>query len=156
MAASSPEIKEFATFTDDLLRLREWLGVNDCPVVAMESTGVYWRPVHNVLEGQVTVILVNARHIKNVPGRKTDVADSQWLGLLKGSFLPPQEVRQWRELARLRKHYQESIADFKRQVHKLLESANIKLAASPYRHLRGHESTDLGAPGPPGWDTGPV
>jgi len=129
------EIKEFATFTDDLLRLREWLAVNDCPVVAMESTGVYWRPVHNVLEGQVTVILVNARHIKNVPGRKTDVADSQWLagllrlGLLKGSFLPPQEVRQWRELARLRKHYQESIGDFKRQVHKLLESSNIKLAA---------------------------
>jgi len=127
------EIAEFDTFTDDLIRLRDWLIERDCPVVAMESTGVYWRPVHNVLEAYVKVVLVNARHTKHVPGRKTDLADSQWLagllrhGLLRGSFIPPQQVRQWREMTRLRKAYQESLADFKRLIHKLFECANIKL-----------------------------
>jgi transposase len=128
-------IAEFATFTDELFKLREWLQEHDCPIVAMESTGVYWRPIHNVLEGHVQVILVNARHMRNVPGRKTDIADSQWLagllrhGLLRGSFIPPQQVRQWRELTRLRKSYQETLGDFKRMTHKLLESANIKLGS---------------------------
>jgi transposase len=129
------EMEEFGTFTDELLRLRDWLLDYGCPVVAMESTGVYWQPVHNILEGYVQVVLVNARHIKNVPGRKTDLADSQWLagllrhGLLRGSFIPPKEVRRWRDLTRLRKSYQESLADYKRLVHKLFESANIKLAS---------------------------
>jgi hypothetical protein len=78
------EIKEFGTFTDDLVEMKNWLLNNECPVLAMESTGVYWRPVHNVLEGFMEVILVNARHIKNVPGRKTDISDSKWLaGLLR-------------------------------------------------------------------------
>ncbi|MBM4289734.1 MAG: IS110 family transposase [Deltaproteobacteria bacterium] len=128
-------IAEFGTFTDDLAALRDWLKEHDCPVVALESTGIYWRPVHNVLEGEVQVVLVNARHIKNVPGRKTDIADSQWLagllrhGLLRGSFIPPQHVRQWRDLTRLRKSYQESLGDFKRMTHKLFESANIKLGS---------------------------
>jgi len=87
------KIREFGTFTDELMLLREWLMEHDCPVVAMESTGIYWRPVHNVLEGYSEVILVNARHVKKVPGRKTDVSDSHWLagllrhGLLKGSFI---------------------------------------------------------------------
>ncbi|MCK5682387.1 IS110 family transposase, partial [bacterium] len=98
-----------------------------------ESTGVYWRPVHNVIEGFMEVILVNARHIKNVPGRKTDISDCKWLagllrhGLLKGSFIPPKEIRQWRELTRLRRTYTESMADYKRRVHKLFETANIKI-----------------------------
>lgn len=128
-------IAEFGTFTDDLAALRGWLKEHDCPVVALESTGIYWRPVHNVLEGEVQVVLVNARHSKNVPGRKTDIADSQWLagllrhGLLRGSFIPPQHVRQWRDLTRLRKSYQESLGDFKRMTHKLFESANIKLGS---------------------------
>jgi len=97
-------IKEFGTFTDDLVKMKNWLLDNECPVLAMESTGVYWRPVHNILEGFMEVILVNARHIKNVPGRKTDISDSKWLagllrhGLLKGSYIPPKEIRQWREL----------------------------------------------------------
>ena len=100
--------------------MKEWLKKNGCPILAMESTGVYWRPVHNVLEGLMEVILVNARHIKNVPGRKTDIADSKWLagllkhGLLKGSFIPPKKVRQWRELTRLRRTYTESLADYKK------------------------------------------
>lgn len=127
------EIREFGTFTADLLEMKEWLIDKECPILAMESTGIYWRPVHNVLEGSMEVILVNARHIKNVPGRKTDIADSKWLagllrhGLLKGSFISPKEIRQWRELTRLRRTYTESLADYKRRVHKLFETANIKI-----------------------------
>jgi transposase len=127
------EIKEFGTFTDDLEKMKKWLIDNNCPVIAMESTGVYWRPVHNVLEGFMEVILVNARHIKNVPGRKTDISDCKWLagllkhGLLKGSFIPEKQIRQWRELTRLRRKYTESMADYKRRVHKLFETANIKI-----------------------------
>jgi transposase len=127
------QIRTFQTFTDDLIRMRDWLIQNDCPIVAIESTGVYWRPVHNILEGHLMVVLVNARHFKNVPGRKTDTKDSKWLagllryGLLKGSFIPPKQVRQWRDLARWRKQYVQSVADYKRRVHKLFETANIKI-----------------------------
>ncbi len=127
------EIKEFGTFTNELLEMRKWLTDNNCPIIAMESTGVYWRPVHNVLEGFMEVTLVNARHIKNVPGRKTDISDSKWLasllrhGLLKNSYIPPKEIRQWRELTRLRRTYTESLADYKRRIHKLFETANIKI-----------------------------
>ncbi len=73
------EIREYGTFTDQLIELREWLVTSNCPIVAMESTGVYWRPVHNIMEDYLEVLLVNARHVKNVPGRKTDIADSRWL-----------------------------------------------------------------------------
>jgi transposase len=106
---------------------------HECPVVAMESTGIYWRPVHNVLEDILRVVLVNARDIKNVPGRKTDIGDSKWLagllrhGLLKSSFIPPQEVRQWRDLTRLRKKYVQTEGDYRKRTHKLFESANIKI-----------------------------
>lgn len=127
------EVKVFGTFTDDLTRLREWLLEHDCPVVAMESTGVYWRPVHNVLEDAVRVVLVNARDMRNVSGRKTDIGDSKWIagllrhGLLKGSFIPPQTVRQWRDLTRLRKKYVQSAGDYRKRTHKLFESANVKI-----------------------------
>jgi len=127
------DIEEFGTFTNELLEMKKWLTDNGCLVIAMESTGVYWRPIHNVLEGSMEVILVNARHIKNVPGRKTDISDSKWLagllrhGLLRGSFIPPKEIRQWRELTRLRRTYTESLADYKRRIHKLFETANIKI-----------------------------
>jgi transposase len=127
------EIKVFGTFTGDLMRLRAWLLDHDCPVVAMESTGIYWRPVHNVLEDSVGVVLVNARDIKNVPGRKTDIGDSKWLagllrhGLLRGSFIPTKEVRQWRDLTRLRKQYVHTVGDYRKRTHKLFESANIKI-----------------------------
>lgn len=129
------EIREFGAFTDDLLEMKQWLLAHDCPVVALESTGVYWRPVHNVLEHHLSVILVNARHIKNVPGRKTDIADSKWLasllrhGLLRGSFIPEKNVRQWRELTRQRRKLVESLGDYKKRVHKLFETANIKLSS---------------------------
>ena len=81
-------ISEFGTFTEDLYRLKEWVSAHACDVVAMESTGVYWRPVHNVLEESCRAILVNARHVKHLPGRKTDVSDSRWLaGLLRHGLL---------------------------------------------------------------------
>lgn len=126
-------LESFGTFTDDLIRLREWLLGHECPVVALESTGVYWRPVHNILEGYLNVVLVNARHIKNLPGRKTDMSDCQWIatllkvGFLKASFIPPKIVRQWRDLTRYRRSLVEGLGDVKRQVHKLLESSNIKI-----------------------------
>jgi transposase len=126
-------IREFSTFTDDLMRFRNWLIANDCKIVAMESTGVYWHPVHNILEGHVSIVLVNARDIKNVPGRKTDIKDSEWLagllrhGLLRSSFIPPKEVRTWRDLTRLRRKYVNSQSDYKKRVQKLFESANIKI-----------------------------
>jgi transposase len=127
------EQKEFGTLTDDLLTLKEWLLEHECPVVAIESTGVYWQAVHNVLEHSHQVILVNARHIKNVPGRKTDLSDSKWLaallrfGLIKGSFIPPKEQRQWREMTRTRKSYVQTLGDFKRMVHALFHRTNIKI-----------------------------
>ena len=127
------DIKVFGTFTDELMRLRSWLLDHECPIVAMESTGIYWRPVHNVLEGAVQVILVNARDIKNVPGRKTDIGDSKWLagllrhGLLRGSFIPVKDVREWRELTRLRKKYVYTVGDYHKRTQKLFESANIKI-----------------------------
>ena len=127
------DVEEFGTFTDELMRLRLWLLDHECFVVAMESTGIYWRPVHNVIEESFQVILVNARDIKNVPGRKTDIEDSKWLagllrhGLLKSSFIPPMCVRQWRDLTRLRKKYVQTVGDYRKRTHKLFESANIKI-----------------------------
>ncbi len=131
--AEQHEIKEFSTFTQDLQKMKSWLIENNCPIIAMESTGVYWHPVYNTIEDMIEVVLVNARHIKNVPGRKTDICDSKWLagllrhGLLRGSFIPPENVRILRELNRLRIIYTESMADYKRRVHKLFITANIKI-----------------------------
>jgi transposase len=130
---TNTEIREFGTFTEDLIKLREWLLENECPILVMESTGVYWRPVHNVLEGYCKVMLANPYHAKNLPGRKTDICDSMWLagllrnGLIKASFIPDRQTRQWRDLTRLRKTYVETVSDYKRRVHKLFESANIKI-----------------------------
>jgi len=131
--AEQCEVMEFETFTDDLFRLKEWLIERECPVVAMESTGPYWTPIHNILEGFFQVILVNARHMRNVPGRKTDLSDSRWLagllrhGLLKAAFIPPKYQRQWRDLTRRRNKYQQTVGHFKRRVHQLFQKANIKI-----------------------------
>jgi transposase len=129
------ELREFRAFREDLIKMRDWLVEQACPIVAMESTGIYWRPVYNILEETVQVILVNARHVKNVPGRKTDMADSKWLagllrhGLLQGSFIPPAHVRDWRDLMRMRRGLIEHAGDYKRRIHKVLESANVKLGS---------------------------
>ena len=129
------EQRQFRTLTRDLKALKDWLLDNECPTVAIESTGVYWRPVFNVLEGTVRVILVNARHTKHLPGRKTDMSDSKWLagllrhGLVRGSFIPEERMRQWRDWCRTRRMFVDTVGDFKRRVHKLLEMANIKIAS---------------------------
>jgi len=129
------DIKTFSTMSFDLLILRDWLTANRITHVAMESTGVYWKPVYNLLEDQFNVLLVNAHHIKALPGRKTDVKDCEWIanllahGLIKGSFIPPEPIRDLRDLTRYRKSLiDERIREVNR-LHKLLESANIKLAS---------------------------
>lgn len=125
--------RTFSTMTDDLLAMLDWLVAEGCTHVAIESTGVYWRPVFNLLEGQVAVILVNARHIKAVPGRKTDVRDSEWLadllrhGLLKASFIPPAEIRELRELTRYRQTVVKDQAAIANRIQRLIEGGNIKL-----------------------------
>jgi len=129
------EVKTYTTMTNDLLRLREWLQQNGITHVAMESTGVYWKPVFNILEDHVEVILVNARHVKNVPGRKTDVQDSEWLcrllrsGLVSGSFIPPRDIRELRDLTRHKRKLIQAITAEKQRVEKVLEDANIKLSS---------------------------
>lgn len=129
------QVRTFPTMLVDLLALGDWLRGLGVTAVALESTGIYWRPVYNILEGEYTVLLVNAQHMHNVPGRKTDVKDSEWLadllrhGLLTGSFIPPAPIRELRELTRYR---QSLIGERTREVnrlHKVLESANIKLGA---------------------------
>jgi transposase len=127
------EIRTFATMTDELLQLGDWLSSVGCTHVAIESTGVDWKPVFNILEGLLTVILVNARHIKAVPGRKTDVRDCEWLadllrhGLLKASFIPPPEIRELRELLRYRQTLVTEHTAVANRITKLIESAHSKL-----------------------------
>jgi transposase len=127
------QTQTFSTMTDDLLRLSDWLTSEGCTHVAIESTGVYWKPVFNILEAVLSVILVNARDVKAVPGRKTDVRDCQWLadllrhGLLKASFIPPLEIRELRELTRYRQTLIKEHTAVANRIQKLIESANIKL-----------------------------
>ena len=128
--------RTFSTHTGDLRRLRDWLTGVAVTHVAMESTGVYWKPVFNVLEAAgITVVLANARHVKAVPGRKTDVRDSEWLldllqhGLIQGSFIPPADVRALRDLTRHRTNLQQDRTRAVNRIHKVLEDANIKLAS---------------------------
>jgi transposase len=129
------EVRTFGTMTDDLLRLADWLLAAGCTHVAMESTGVYWKPVWNLLEEEFELLLVNARHVKAVPGRKTDAKDCEWLadllrhGLLRASFVPHRPQRELRELTRYRTSLiQERSAEVNR-LQKTLEGANIKLGA---------------------------
>src|SRR5262245_44357702 len=131
----SKEVRTFGAMTDDLLRLADWLTSVGCTHVAMEATGVYWKPVYNLLEGCLEVLVVNARHIKAVPGRKTDVKDCEWIaellrhGLLQPSFIPDRPQRELRELTRYRTSLiQERAAEVNR-LQKVLEGGNIKLAA---------------------------
>jgi transposase len=129
-------VNTFGTMTADLLALHDWLGGFGVTHIAMESTGVYWRPVYNLLEEEGrTILLVNPQHMKAVPGRKTDVQDAEWIadllrhGLLRGSFIPPAPIRALRELTRYRKVLVAQRADEVNRVQKLLEGANVKLAS---------------------------
>jgi transposase len=129
------EIQTFTTMVQDLSRLRDWLKARQCQAVAMESTGVYWKPIWNVLEGELELLLVNAAHIKAVPGRKTDIKDAEWIadllqhGLLRASFVPPRPQRELRELTRYRSTVGAERAQLVNRLHKVLEDTNLKLTS---------------------------
>jgi transposase len=129
------EIRSFATMTKDILALADWLTSAGCTHIAMESTGVYWRPIWNLLEEQFELLLVNAQHIKAVPGRKTDIKDAEWIadllqhGLLRASFVPPAPQRHLRELTRYRSTLLAERARLVNRLHKVLEDTNLKLTA---------------------------
>lgn len=130
------ETKEFSSFTSSLTELRDWCKAKNVTHIAMESTGIYWKPVYNVLEDDsFEIVLVNARHVKNIPGHKTDKKDSAWLsklllsGLLKGSFIPPVDIRELRDLVRYKKKLTQFIAAEKNRMIKTLEDCNVKLSS---------------------------
>lgn len=129
------ETKSFEGYTSSLTELRDWCKSQAVTHIAMESTGIYWKPVFNILEEDFEIILVNARHVKNVPGHKTDKKDSAWLsklllsGLLKGSFIPSQDIRELRDLVRYKKKIIGQMASEKNRIIKILEDANIKLSS---------------------------
>ena len=127
--------QSFGTTTNELLRLSDWLSKHEVTHVAMESTGVYWKPVYNILHGQFDVWVVNARHLAQVPGRKTDDSDAEWIaklmshGLLERSFIPPTEQRDLRDLTRYRTKLLQEKSNAVNRLHKVLEDANIKLTS---------------------------
>jgi transposase len=127
------QARTFGTMTADLLDMMDWLESVNCTHVAIESTGVYWKPVFNILEGTIEVMLVNARHVKAVKGRKTDVRDCEWLadllrhGLLKPSFIPPAPIRALRELTRYRESLVREQTALSNRIQKLAESGNVKI-----------------------------
>ena len=133
LKAGKKEVRTFSTMTADLLHLLDWLTQAGCTHVAIESTGVYWRPVFNILEGGMEVILTNARDAKGYKARKTDVIDAEWLadllrhGLLKPSFIPPLPIREVRDLTRYRESLVREQTALANRIQKLIESANIKL-----------------------------
>jgi transposase len=136
LSPKGKEIHSFGTMTDDIFQLIDWIKSQNCECVAMESTGVYWKPIYNLLELEgIKTMVVNAQHIKNVPGRKTDVKDAEWIakllkhGLLKASFVPSKEQRELRELVRYRRKMIQERSSEMARVQSVLEGANIKLAS---------------------------
>lgn len=129
----SKNIETFGTTTKELLRLQDWLQDRKCTHVAMESTGVYWKPVWNILEGTCKLTLANPTRIKNVPGKKTDYNDAEWIarlhrcGLIEQSFVPDEDIRDLRDLTRYRRKLLQNVTQEKNRVHKILQDANLKL-----------------------------
>ncbi len=142
------ELRTYSTMTPDLLRMRDWFQTMGVTHVAMESTGVFWKPIYNMLEGYFELLLVNAQHIKAVPGRKTDIKDAEWIadllqhGLLRPSFIPPAPQREVRELTRYRISLIEERSRTINRLQKTLEDANIKLA-SVASDLMGKSARDM-------------
>jgi transposase len=132
---SDHEVRRFATVTRGLLELSDWLEASGVTHVAMEATGVYWKPVWHVLEGRFELVLANAAHIRNVPGRKSDVNDATWIadlmahGLIRSSFVPPAPIQELRDLTRTRKQLGREIVQHTQRLQKVLEDANIKLSS---------------------------
>src|ERR1700723_1116932 len=141
------EIRSFGTMTADLLKLADWLREHAVRHVAMEATGVYWRPVWAVLQGHFELLLVNPHHIKAIPGRKTDAKDCEWIadllqhGLVRGSFLPPTDIQDLRDLTRYRAELKQAQSKVANRIQKLLDLANIKLSsvASNTRGVSGRK-----------------
>src|SRR5437899_4517118 len=129
------EIRRYDTMTGDLLQCIDWLQARGCTHVAMESTGVYWKPVFTLMEGRLDVVVVNAQHMKAVPGRKTDIKDAEWIaellqhGLLKASFIPLRPQRELRDLTRYRLTLSQERTRLVNRLHKLLDEANLKLSS---------------------------
>lgn len=133
------EIRSFSTLIPEMRKLRDWVLETDCHHVAMESTGIYWQPIYEMLEscfdGEINILVVNARHMKNVPGRKTDMRDAQWIatllraGLLKGSFIPDKAFRELRHLTRYRKSIVHDITAQKNRIDKFLQSSGFRFTA---------------------------
>lgn len=143
------EIREFATTTEELRSLTEWLSDSKCQMIAMESTGSYWKPLYNIFElSSLAAIVVNARDMRNVPGRKTDIKDAEWIadllqhGLLRASYIPNREQRELRELSRYRKSLIEERARELNRLQKMLEGGNIKLA-SVVSDINGRSARNL-------------
>lgn len=129
------ETRTFPSMTRNLYEILQWLEDHEITHIAMESTGIYWKPIYNILEGFFDITLANASRIKNVPGRKTDVSDAEWItkllryGLIEKSFIPPAPMRELRDLTRLRKKWVGNLTAEKNRIHKALEASNIKLAS---------------------------
>ena len=129
------EVRTFGTTTSELFALGDWLESHGCTHVAMEATGVYWKPIWHMLEGRFELVLGNAQHIRNVPGRKTDVNDAMWIadllahGLIRSSFVPPTRIQELRDLTRTRKQIVREICQHTLRIQKTLEDANLKIAS---------------------------
>jgi len=134
-AKATHEVRRFTTTTRGLLELLDWVQAKGCSHVAMEATGIYWKPVWHVLEGHVELVLANAAHIKNVPGRKSDVNDAVWIadllahGLIRSSLVPPTSIQELRDLTRTRKQLRREIVQHTQRIQKVLEDANVKLSS---------------------------
>jgi len=129
------EVRHWGTTTRELEEMSDWLSSLGVSHVAMESTGVYWKPIFNILEERFEILLANAHHLKNVPGRKTDIRDCQWIaqllqhGLLRGSFIPPRPQRELRDLTRQRTQLVDEVSRVSNRIQKVLEDANVKLGS---------------------------
>lgn len=136
------ETRTFPSMTRNLYEILQWLEDHEVTHIAMESTGIFWKPIFNILEGFFDITLANASRIKNVPGRETDVSDAEWIakllryGLIEKSFIPPASMRELRDLTRLRKKWIGNLTAEKNRIHKALEASNIKLLSVPL--LPGH------------------
>ena len=145
------EVRRFDSTTRGLLELADWLTAYGCTHVAMEATGVYWKPVWHVLEDSFELVLANAQHIRNVPGRKTDVNDAMWIadllahGLIRSSFVPPPAIQQLRDLTRTRKQLVREISQHSLRIQKVLEDANLKLG-SVLSDVLGHSGLAMPCP----------
>jgi transposase len=132
---ASHEVRRFSTATPDLLELADWLAAQGVTHVAMEATGIYWKPIWHILEGRFELVLANAAHVRNVPGRKSDVNDAVWIsdllahGLIRASFVPPAQIQDIRDLTRTRTQLAREVAQHIQRIQKTLENANIKLTS---------------------------